>query len=174
MESRKSNKKKIEEGRCLSIGADYVPFHEATEIRGNYASSSMIPDPIENRIIHCLSDTESSVYYLLREDKNVVNIREHYLLDINLVNKVREELGYACVPKIARFTTDFLVDYADGSRKAFSVRFRKSDFDPDSRTYHGRPYAYNRLIMRLDIERAYWKALGVEFHIIRLDDPIYE
>ncbi len=170
MGSRKSNKKKLEEGRCQGIGPDYVPFHKSTETRGSRASSPIIPDPIEDRQIHCLSDTESWLYYLLRWNQDVLHIREQYLLDINLVNEVREKLGYTRAPKTACFTTDFLVDYADGSRKAFSVKFRKSDFDPNSRIYRGRPKAYKRLIMRQNTERAYWEAQGVEFHIITRDD----
>lgn len=169
MGKSKSNKKKIAEGRCTGIGPDYVPFHMSNE-NSSRATSPMIPDRTEGRMVHCLSDTEAMLYSLLRWNTNVEHIREQFLLDIERVNEVREKLGYKKAPSSACFTTDFLVDFFDGTQKAFSVKFRKSEFDPNSRIYRGRPRAYARLIERQNTERAYWESLGVEFHIVTRDD----
>ena len=169
MSKRKSNKAKLAEGRCQGIGAEYVPFYKANE-GGGRATCSMIPDPIEGRMVHCLSDTESMLYYLLRWNTDVVHIREQYLLDHELVNKVRAELGYSKVSPMACYTTDFLVDFDDDRQVAYSVKYRKSDFLPTSRVYRGRQRAYIDLIERQNTERAYWEALGVPFHVVTRDD----
>ena len=169
MGKRKTNKAKLAEGRCQGIGPDYVPFYKANE-GGNRATASMIPDPIEGRMVHCLSDTESMMYYLLRWNPEVAHIREQYLLDQDRVNDVRQELGYSRVTQQACFTTDFLVDFADGSQQAYSVKFQSKEFDPSARIYQGRDYAYARLIERQNTERLYWESQDVKFNIVTRDD----
>lgn len=169
MGRRKTNKAKLAEGRCQGIGPDYVPFIKANE-GGGRATTSMIPDPIEGRMIHCLSDTESMMYYLLRWNPEVAHIREQYLLDHDRINDVRDQLGYRRVPEQACFTTDFLVDYADGSQQAYSVKFRTREFDPNAKIYQGREYAYARLIERQNTERLYWESQDVKFNIVTRDD----
>lgn len=169
MGRRKSNKKKLEEGRCQGIGPDYVPFYKANE-GGSRGTASMIPDPVEQRMVHVLSDTEKMLYHLLRWDEETEHIREQYLLDADRINDVRRELGYSQVPKSACFTTDFLVDYRDGSQHAYSVKFSSQQFDVKSREYAGRESAYARLIERQNTERLYWESQGVPFSIVTRDD----
>lgn len=171
MARRKSNKKKLEEGRCQGIGPDYVPFYKANE-GGSRGTASMIPDPIEQRMVHVLSDTEGMLYYLLRWDEEVEHIREQYLLDTERINDVRRELGYSRVPKSACFTTDFLVDYRDGRQHAYSVKFSSQQFDVRSKEYAGRESAYARLIERQNTERLYWESQDVPFSIVTRDDLI--
>ncbi|MGN8943782.1 TnsA endonuclease N-terminal domain-containing protein [Bariatricus sp. HCP28S3_E4] len=169
MGKRKTNKAKLAEGRCQGIGPDYVPFYKANE-GGSQATTSMIPDPIEGRMIHCLSDTETMMYYLLRWNTEVLHIREQYLLNHERVNDVRSQLGYSRVPEQACFTTDFLVDFKDGSQQAYSVKFRTGDFNPNAIIYKGREHAYARLIERQNTERLYWESQDVKFNIVTRDD----
>ncbi len=169
MASRKTNKKKIMDGRCTGIGPTYVPFYLSNE-NASCATSPMIPDRIEGRMVHCLSDTEAMLYSLLRWNIEIEHIREQYLLDTERINQVRKELGYSRVPLTTCFTTDFLVDFINGNQKAYSVKFRRSDFNPNSKKYKGRPNAYIRMVERQNTERAYWESLGVEFHIVTRDD----
>lgn len=171
MGKRKTVKAKLAEGRCQGIGPDYVPFYKANE-GGSRATTYMIPNPIEGRMIHCLSDTEAMMYYLLRWNPEVEHIREQYLLDTEKVNDVRWELGYSRVAPQICFTTDFLVDYRDGSQQAFSVKFSAADFDRSSRQYQGRDDAYIRLIEHQNTERLYWERQGVEFNIVTRDDML--
>lgn len=168
MGRRKSYKKKIEEGRCTGTGPDYKAFYLSNE-GVSRASSPMIPDRIEGRMIDCLSDTEAMLYSLLRWNTRIAHIQEQYQLDIERVNMVRTELGYKEVPSNTPFTTDFYVEFVDGTEKAFSVKFRKSEFNSNSRIYRGRNDKYARLIERQNTEIAYWKSLGVEFKIVTRD-----
>ena len=169
MGRRKTVKAKLSENRCQGIGPDYVPFYKANE-GGSRGTTSLIPDKIEGRMIHCLSDTETMMYYLLRWNPNVIHIREQYLLDHDLINEVRRELGYRPVSSMAQYTTDFLVDMADASQSAYSVKFRREEFDPNALCYRGREDAYRRLIERQRTEQVYWESQSVDFHIVTRED----
>lgn len=170
MGRRKSNKKKIEEGRCTGIGPTYVPFHKSYETPSR-ASSPITPDRREGRMVHCLSTTEDMLYTLLHWNPNVLHIREQYQCNIEIINQLREKCGYKNkLPLTASFTTDFLVDFVDGTQRAYSVKYKKYYFDPSSKMYQGRPDAYCKLIRRQCLEIAYWASQGVEFHIVTRDD----
>ena len=169
MARQKTNAKKIAEGRCTGIGASYVPFYLASEAK-SIGTASMIPDLREGRMIHTLSATETDLYYMLRWDDMVEHIREQYLLDTNYVNEIRLGLGLKQVPANCCYTTDFLVDYKDGSQHAYSVKFKRADFNPDSIQYRGKDYKYKKMIERQNIERLYWQTQGIGFSIVTSED----
>lgn len=148
---------------------NYRPFLKSNG-GGSRGTVSLVPDPIEHRMIHLLSDTESMMYYFLRCDENVVHIREQYLLDTDIINDVREQLGYRRVTSSVCYTTDFLVDYKNGDLHAYSVKYKSSMFDPDSVEYKGNQNAYAKLIERQNTERAYWESQNVGFSIVTRDD----
>lgn len=169
MARQKTNAKKIAEDRCTGIGANYVPFYLASEAK-SMGTASMIPDLREGRMIHTLSATETDLYYMLRWDDMVEHIREQYLLDTNYVNEIRLGLGLKQVPANCCYTTDFLVDYKDGSQHAYSVKFKRADFNPDSIQYRGKDYKYKKMIERQNIERLYWQTQGIGFSIVTSED----
>lgn len=169
MARQKTNMKKIQEGRCQGIGANYVPFFRASEAK-SIGTASMIPDLREGRMIHTLSATETDLYYMLRWDDMVEHIREQYLLDTNYINEIRLNLGLKQVSANCCYTTDFLVDYKDGSQHAYSVKFKRADFNPDSIQYRGKDYKYKKMIERQNIERLYWQTQGIGFSIVTSED----
>lgn len=165
MARQKTNIKKIQEGRCTGIGANYVPFYLASEAK-SMGTASMIPDAFEGRMIHTLSTVETDFYWLLRWSDDTLHIREQYLLNRAYVNDVRVSLGLKQVPANCCYTTDFLVDLIDGSQRAYSVKFKAADFDPNNIKYAGSPKRYAALIERQNIERLYWESQGIPFAII--------
>lgn len=165
MARQKTNVKKIQEGRCQGIGPAYVPFYLANEAK-SMGTASMIPDMIEGRMIHTLSTTETDFYWLLRWSDDTLHIREQYLLNRAYVNDVRISLGLKQVPANCCYTTDFLVDLIDGSQRAYSVKFKAADFDPNNVKYKGSKKKYANLIERQNIERLYWESQGIPFAII--------
>lgn len=162
----KSYKKRIEEERCKGYGSSYVPFIKATEAKG-LATTSIIPDPIEERQIHCLSSIETNFYYHLRYDPTVVHIREQFLLDTGIMNAIAEEYGVNCGKY---YTTDFLVDHADGTQRAYSVKGSTMIFDENNRIYKGRKNKYYSMILRQDMERIYWESQDIAFSIVTKED----
>lgn len=165
MARQKTNMKKIQEGRCTGIGASYVPFFKANEAK-SMGTASMIPDAFEGRMIHTLSTTETDFYWLLRWSDDTLHIREQYLLNHEHVNDVRTSLGLKQVPANCCYTTDFLVDLVDGMQRAYSVKFKAADFDPNNIKYAGSLKRYAALIERQNIERLYWESQGIPFAII--------
>ncbi|MCC8045733.1 MAG: TnsA endonuclease N-terminal domain-containing protein [Clostridiales bacterium] len=165
MPKRKSVKTKLKESRCQGIGPDYVPFYMANE-GGSSGTCSMIYDPREGRMVHCLSRTETMCYRMLTWQRDVLHIREQFLLDHDLVNEAREKLGYSRIPETLVYTTDFLVTYRDGHEAAFSVKYSEKEFDRNSKQYEGREYRYDSLVMRQNTEREYWESQGVSFSIV--------
>ena len=162
----KSYKRRIEEGRCQGIGTDYVPFITSREAR-SIGTSSSIYDPIEGRLVHVLSTVESDLYYMLRWNPDVKYIREQYLLDTELMNVIAKELG---VSVGNYYTTDFLIDYHDGSQKAYSVKSSKHIFDLENREYRGNKKKLNSLVNRQKMEMIYWESQGVPFAIVTQED----
>lgn len=165
MARQKTNAKKIAEGRCTGIGASYVPFYLASEAK-SMGTASMIPDMVEGRMIHTLSTTETDFYWLLRWSDDTLHIREQYLLNHAYVNDVRMTLGLKRVSANTCYTTDFLVDLIDGLQRAYSVKFKADDFDPNNIKYVGSKKKYASLIERQNIERLYWESQGIPFAII--------
>ena len=156
--SNVSEKRKKEEHRGKGHGADYKPWIYTNE----FNSRGTVSNPVDyktGRVMQLMSMGENKFYYLLRWDDNVVDIREQYPL------KLRDTLKIAQAMKIrhpknksTRMTSDFLVDYADGSQKAFSVKYSRNDLD-DRRTSE-----------KLEIEERYWKMHGIPFEIVFSED----
>ena len=169
MSKRKTNKVKLAEGYGTGIGPTYQPFHTANG-SGSVGTASMIPDPFEGRMVHVLSTTEEDLYYILRWDDNVEHIREQYPLNVEYMNEVRKANGLKPLSSMAVPTTDFLVDYKDGSQHAYSVKFKATQFNPDSIQYRGRKNRYAQLIERQHAERLYWESQGIDFSIVTSED----
>lgn len=159
----KSVKKRLAEGRCQGIGPTYVPFILVEEAR-SIGTATRIPDPIEGRDVHTLSTVETMLYWYIRWDTNVLHIREQFLMDMGLVNDIRDELGLGLTGSY--YTTDFLVDYKDRTQRAYSVKWTKNVFDPENRAYRGREGRYASLINRQYLEKLYWDSKGVDFRIV--------
>lgn len=164
----KSIRTKLREGRCQGIGRTYTPFYTSQEAR-SIGTSMFIPDPIEHRMVHLLSTSEVSFYYLLRWNDNTEYIREQYLLDGGYMNFLREMKGLPLAPPFTCYTTDFLVNEKDGGQHAYSVKSSEQEFDINSRKYRGRTHAYDRLIIRQLLEKEYWESQGIPFTIITGD-----
>lgn len=161
----KSYKKRIEEGRCQGVGVEYTPFITSREAR-SIGTSSSIYDPIEGRLVHVLSTVESNFYYVLRWNPEIKYIREQYLLDTEVMKKIAKELG---ISASNYYTTDFLVDYQDGSQRAYSVKKSKNVFDADNREYRGNNKRVS-LINRQKMEWIYWESQGIPFSIVTQED----
>lgn len=156
----------MEEGRCQGFGTDYVPFIKVGESKSR-GTCSAIFDPFEGRLIHCLSQAEANIYYMIRNRNNVKHIREQYLLDSDRMNAIVKEVGLRRAPY---WTTDFLVTYTDDSETAFSVKASADAFDEHNRIYRGKESKYHHLVARQYAEHLYWKSQGVEFQLVTNED----
>ena len=153
-----SEETKIKEGRGTGHGADYKPWIKVNEINSNGVTCILI-DWKHKRGVHLLSRGEKAAYLLLRWNKDVIDIREQFPLDIDETNRIADELGFNR-PAQGRLhmTTDLLVDYADGTQRAISVKTSRTEFSENIR---------NRELAI--IESIYWKRHGVEWSFVESD-----
>lgn len=146
-----SRSTKIKEKRGTGEKASYKPWIKARELSSLGICRNII-DWKHGRTIELLSLSEEKLYYILRFDNSVTDIREQFPLNLEETNEIADTLGVKRVNKgQEEMTTDLLVDYEDGSQKAFSVKYdRNQKFSP--RDYE-----------KLAIEKLYWKAHGIQW-----------
>ncbi len=167
---RKSNEKKLAAGRGQGIGNDYVPMYKANEAR-SIGTASMIPDIWAGRTVHTLSTTETDLYYLLRWDPQVKEIREQIPLDMEVINEIRKQMKLKKLSRGTIYTSDFLVTYMDGRpANAYSAKYAAEQFDPSDIQYRRNEKKYRRLMSRQCIEQIYWEMHGCRFNIVTQDD----
>ena len=160
---RKTMKKILEENRCQGFGEDYTPLYLAEEARSDGYAARFF-DPLEGRMVHTLSQTETNLYLQIRGDPNVKHIREQYLLKDPFLHEVMRDLGIRNGGR--NFTTDCVVDYKDGTQCAFSVKWKQELFDSSSLLYRGREGKYVKLIDHMMVEKTYWECQGTAFYIV--------
>lgn len=157
---QKSDKKKLQEGRCLGEGSDYVGFLKANEAKST-GTSTQVYDPIADRMVDVLSMGEKRFFWIMRYRDDVKEIKEQMVLNPDTVRKICEKNGFRVPGRC--LSTDFLVTYKDGSSVAYSVKSDRKVLDKD--TYKN-PGSYEELLIRQYIEKCYWEQHGVDFHIV--------
>lgn len=160
---QKSDRKKLEEGRCLGEGREYVGFLKANEAK-SIGTASEIWDPIEKRTVDVLSQSEKTLFWCLRYSDRVAEIREQMLMNASIVEEICRCRGFRIPTNI--LSTDFLVTHTDGTSVAYSVKADRDEFHRDSDRYRLHPNHYNKLLIRQSIECDYWKRNGTDFRII--------
>jgi hypothetical protein len=142
-------------GRGSGYGADYVPWLKIHD----FSSLGRVKRRLgqkSGRVVHLMSDGEEDVFLALDASQDVLDIREQYPLGRAQTIMIAERLG---VPHPRAngidivMTSDFLVDLKGGRQRAIAVKTEK---DLERR----------RVREKLDIERLYWTARGVPWHLI--------
>lgn len=115
------------------------------------------------RMVTCLSQGEMRFWHILRWNDDVLDIKEQYPLDDNLVDKIYITLfGENSVnPEIEatkQLTTDFFVTLRNGEKRAFQIK-------PNLNSINN-PHD----LKRLQVEKLYFKALGIPWKLIFTDD----
>lgn len=159
---RKTGKQKAKDGRGKGHLDQYVPWIWTRE-SGSDGVRSLLRDWKHKRSIHTLSLNEACIYYLIRWNDNVIDVREQFPLDRDLTDAIASANHLrkpAASDKDERMSTDFLVDYIDDKGKlrhhAVSVKDNKDDLLNGSQ----------RVLERLAIEKKYWKLKGVDYSIV--------
>ncbi|MCI7040733.1 MAG: TnsA endonuclease N-terminal domain-containing protein [Lachnospiraceae bacterium] len=162
-----TEKGKKREGRGKGDGVEYKPYIKAREFNSIGTCSNFI-DWKNGKQYEFLSQTELFVFCMLRWDDDVIDIKEQYPLENEKVEKILKKLndmakerGEAKIKSPikggAPLTTDMLVIYRDGRKKAVSVKYDKTNIS-------------NRDVEKLWIEREYWISQGVEWKLYDQSD----
>lgn len=153
---RPSEKTKQERAYGTGHGADYLPHIKAREFSSSGTCANII-DWKHGRTIELLSQVEKWAYYLLRWDDSVVDIREQFPLPLDETTKIAKLKGYNPVQRgKSHMITNFLVDYANGTQAAFSVK-------ADDKQSH-------RSLEKAEIEKTYWEGYGIPHKVIYKKD----
>ena len=163
-----SLKTKIKQGRGLGEGKDYKPFIKSREFN-SMGTCSNVTDWKNGRQMQLLSQVEYGIYMQQRWRDDVEDIREQFPLDMEYVTKILaianaelKEKGHRAITTTYHedkdpMTTDMLLTLLNGSYEAISIKPNKQKLSP-------------REIEKIWIEKKYWNAQGVEFHLMDKSD----
>jgi len=149
--------KYLREGRGQGVGAEYIPWLCIQDFP-SLGMVSRVSGATTGRIHHFMSNLELSLFYLLDWSEDVKDIREQYpLLDLANAIEIAEnaKIRYPYDTKSGFpyvLTSDFYIQTAQGAM-IISVK-------PSSEL--GKP----RVREKLEIERRYWVARGVEWSVM--------
>ncbi len=149
MPRQKSDETKLAEGYGEGHGADYKPWLESGKVN-SIGVAAGFPDIRTGRMMQFLSQGELWFYLLFRWNDSVVDIREQFALKpLSETNEIAYELGVepAFHGTLIK-TTDMLLDFADGSQLAFSVKSSRKDVT-------------DRQKELLAVEQEYWRRRNI-------------
>jgi len=144
-------------GRGQGEGSAYLPWISIHDFSSKGLSTRVFSYKT-NRVHHFLSRNELRFFYILEWSERVLDIREQFpLLDIELATGIaqRADIRYPR-DNISGFphvlTCDFMITTASGLK----ARTIKSVSDLKNK----------RTLEKLEIERRYWDALGIDWKIV--------
>lgn len=156
----------IKEGRGQGEGESYKPWLTIQDFP-SMGRATRVFGWTTHRIHHFFSDSQLKYFYLLDWDEKVIDIREHYaLLDLETVLQDISDLRLEkFIDKKSKepfvLTTTFLITIlnSDG-QKSHSARSIKYASELNKKS----------TIEKLEIERRYWKAQGIDWAIVTNKD----
>ena len=142
----------------LGLGTNGKPRFGDREVSSIGTTSSLPGSGYDGSFV-CLSQGERNFALTLMYDDNVARIETQVVLNKDDTDALAKELGYRRFNNgRTAMTTDFLVTMQDGSRVAYSVKASRNDTE-DRRTQE-----------KLEMERRYWEARGIECRMLYKED----
>lgn len=157
----RSIRRSIRDGRGKGRGADYNPWLRIQDVPSR-GLVTRIKGWKTGRVHHLLSLLELWYFYVLEWSQKVTDIREQYpLLPLEETLETARRLGvrHPTDPVTQQpivMTTDFLVTVRRGGSEVDEARTVKCERDLLSK----------RVLEKLEIERRYWEARGVDWRIV--------
>lgn len=154
------------EGRGQGTGPDYKPWARVQD-KPSLGLVSRLKGWKTGRVHHFFNRLELDCFFWLEWQEDVVDIREHYPLDIAGTTAIAAERGlrhprYAGTKQPSLMTTDFVITRVNSHATFVEARTVMSFAQ----------YKSSKLSTRLKIERFFWEAHGVEWQVVtELDIP---
>ena len=158
---------KEKQNRGSGTGSKYKPYILAREINSTGTTANIV-DWKHGRTVELLSQGEEMYYYIFRWDDDVEDINEQYKLDPKQTKQIARKLGFRHPP--VAMTTDLLITYKNGTKKAVSVKYSKADIDFEFASTVKSKRKIERTLEKLTIEKMYWSELGVEWQLLFTSD----
>lgn len=150
--------KKLSENRGEGIGKDYIPFFRVHELSSS-GESVRVKGTKTSRIHHLLSGLEFLTFQVFDWSPHVVDIREHFPLNLSETTILADHLGLnhpAVKQKLKVVTTNFLIDLEGGEKLAINVLYKKE-------------LSKKRNLEKLQLEKSYWQQRGVKWLVVTED-----
>jgi len=155
--NEKTYNRYIAEGRGQGNLENYRPWIRIQDFASR-GVVSRIKSNKTNRIIHLMSKNELYYFYLLEWADQVLDIREQFpLIDVEMTTAIAKKIGVkhptdnqSGFPYV--LTSDFLITMSD---RTIARTIKQSSELSNKRT-----------LEKLEIERRYWKAKGVDWGIV--------
>lgn len=161
--------KRLKEGRGGGFGRYYVPWIFVHEVPSK-GFSSIRKGWKTGRAHHFLSKLETSYFYMLEWQDEILDIREQFPLQREETKAIATYLGIEH-PKDPRTKVDIVMttDFVNIERSGFSNKLlaRSAKYKEELKK--------NRTIEKLAIEKEYWKRRDVEWGIVTektIDDQL--
>ena len=152
-----THEKYLKEGRGCGSGADYMPWIRVQDF-ASQGVVSRVKGRTTGRVHHLLSNNELAYFYILDWSDSIADIREQYpLSDLDCAITVAAQAGIKYpTDKVSGYpyimTCDFMITTSCGT-KARTIKLTKELENP-------------RTLEKLEIERRYWAAHGVDWRIV--------
>ena len=165
LENLEDYKRSLRNGFGLGKGKDYKPWLRVQDVSSRGVSSKVFGIKTQ-REHHMLSNLETQFFYIAEFSDLVLDIREQFpLLPLTLSSKIAKTINIAhpVVPKskeLNLITTDFLLTI----KTPAGVRYEAINVKPF------KDLKNSRVAEKLDLERVWWEAIGVPFHIFTGND----
>ena len=149
--------KYVSEGRGQGEGKDYKPWIRVQDF-ASHGTVSRIYSPKTGRVHHLLSNNERYYFYLLEWSDQVIDIREQFpLADIRAAMEIAASANIRYpVDNISGFPYAMTCDFMVTTQSGLQARTVKQTSEL------GNP----RVIEKLEIERRYWKRLGINWKLV--------
>lgn len=158
------HEKYLREGRGCGSGADYSPWIRVQDFSSR-GVISRVKGRTTGRVHHLLSNNELAYFYMLDWSGSVTDIREQYpLSDLKFAKTIATQAGIRYpTDNVSGYpyvmTCDFMITTDEGA-KARTVKMSSELSNP-------------RVLEKLEIERRYWVALGVDWKIVTENEISY-
>lgn len=160
LETLEDYKRSLKNGFGLGKEKEYKPWLRVQDVNSKGVSSKVFGIKTQ-REHHMLSNLETQFFFLAEYCESVIDIREQFpLLPLTLSSKIAKSIGvdHPIVPKSKELnvlTTDFLLTISTPNGNIFeAISVKPLDRLKDPRSAE-----------KLDLERAWWEAIDVPFHI---------
>lgn len=146
------------EGRGSGVGAQYSPWLTIHDVSST-GRSHRVRGATAGRMHHLLSDIEEAVFLECDWDPAVFDIREQYPLDRKATRSIAEAMG-------VRHPQDHGVDIVMSTDLLVDIRVGHSTRQAAIAVKPAEELSELRTVEKLEIERRYWAARGVPWHIV--------
>lgn len=158
-----SDASKLKQGRGEGHGKDYKPFLTVREVP-SLGQRNRDLGWKTGRVHHFLSKGELKCFMIYEWTPRIADIREQFPLPQVATLDIASRLGirHPRIPGTEEFavmTTDFLLDVLIDGKAVMVARAVKESADLGD----------DRVIEKLEIERTYWRELGIDWGIITPD-----